>query len=148
MNSPAVVYSIRLLVRDTFRQAVASSVFWLMLGCSAVCILVCLSVGVRGAQPLHHPGELSEFLPRNFPVDPQKAALSGVDLISGELTVGFGAIRMELGRDAEDSVRFFQLLLAGGVADTLGILLALLWTAGFVPGFLEPASAAVLLAKP
>src|SRR5262249_33632508 len=37
---------------------------------------------------------------------------------------------------------------AGGVADTLGILLALIFTASFVPAFLEPSSAAVLLAKP
>jgi ABC-type transport system involved in multi-copper enzyme maturation permease subunit len=148
MDLPAVVYTIRLLVRDTFRQAVASSVFWVMLAFSGLCILVCLSVSVRGDQPLRHPGEPTEFLPHGFPVDPQVAARSGVDLVSGDLTVGFGAVRLELGRDAEDAVRFFQLLLAGGVADTMGILLALLWTAGFVPGFLEPASAAVLLVKP
>jgi hypothetical protein len=113
-----------------------------------VCICVCFSVGVEGATPLHHPGELKEFLPRGAPVAPRKAALSGVDVVSGHLTIGFGAIRLELGRDAEDAVRFFQLLLAGGVADTLGILLALLWTAGFLPGFLERASASVLLVKP
>jgi ABC-type transport system involved in multi-copper enzyme maturation permease subunit len=148
MDSPAVLYTVRLLVRDTFRQAVASSVFWLMLGFSGLCIAVCLSVSVSGDQPLRHPGEPTEFLPRNYPVDPQKAALSGVDLVSGELRIGFGAVHLELGRDAEDAVRFFQLLMAGGIADTLGILLALLWTAGFVPSFLEPGSAAVLLVKP
>src|SRR5262249_23044651 len=43
---------------------------------------------------------------------------------------------------------FLQLLLAGGVADAAGLLLALVWTAGFLPTFLEPASASVLLAKP
>src|SRR6185295_4846325 len=41
-----------------------------------------------------------------------------------------------------------QLVLAGGVADTLGLLLALIWTAGFLPGFLEGRSVSVLLAKP
>jgi ABC-type transport system involved in multi-copper enzyme maturation permease subunit len=148
MTSPAVLYTVRLLIRDTFRQAIASNVFWLMLAISGVCICVCLSVGFEGATPLQHPGELKEFLPRGVPVGPRKAELSGVDILSGHLTIGFGAIRLELGRDAEDSVRFFQLLLAGGVADTLGILLALLWTAGFLPGLLERSNASVLFVKP
>jgi hypothetical protein len=45
-------------------------------------------------------------------------------------------------------VQFVELVLAGGVADTLGLLLTLIWTAGFLPGFLERRSVAVLLAKP
>jgi ABC-type transport system involved in multi-copper enzyme maturation permease subunit len=148
MNSPNVLYVMRLLIRDTFRQAVASSIFWLMLGASSLCILICLSIGVKGATPLHHPEDLPEFLPRSTPVDPVKAASSGVDVVSGELTLGFGAVRLSLGRDAEDAIRFLQLLLTGVVADTAGVLLALLWTAGFIPGFVEPAAASVLLVKP
>jgi ABC-type transport system involved in multi-copper enzyme maturation permease subunit len=147
MTSPAVLYVFRWLARDTFRQARASALFWLMLGASAIFILAALSVGIRGATPLRHSGELTEFMPRGG-IDPEQAAKSGLDLVSGELTVGFGLFRVELGRDAEDAVRFLQLLLAGGVADTAGILLALLWTAGFVPSFLEPSAASVLLAKP
>jgi ABC-type transport system involved in multi-copper enzyme maturation permease subunit len=147
MTSPAVLYVFRWLARDTFRQARASALFWLMLGASGVFILAALSVGVRGATPLRHPGDLTEFMPRGG-MDPAEAAKSGLDLVSGELTVGFGLFRVELGRDAEDAVRFLQLLLAGGVADTAGILLALLWTAGFVPSFVEPSAASVLFAKP
>jgi len=64
------------------------------------------------------------------------------------LTMGFGAIRIPLGRDARHAVHFLQLLLAGGVADTLGLLLTLIWTAGFLPGFLDGRSVSVLLAKP
>ncbi len=148
MNSPAVLYVFRWLVRDTFRQARDSALFWLMLGATGVVILACLSVGIDGATPLRHPQDLTEFLPRNAGVDPEKAAKSGLDLVSGELSLGWGLFRVELGRDGEDAVRFLQLLLAGGVADTAGVLLALLWTAGFVPAFLEPSSASVLLAKP
>jgi ABC-type transport system involved in multi-copper enzyme maturation permease subunit len=147
MTSPAVVYVFRWLARDTFRQARASALFWLMLGASAVFIVAALSVSVKGATPLRHPGDLTEFLPRGG-MDAEAAAKSGLDLVSGEMMVGFGLFRVELGRDAEDAVRFLQLLLAGGVADTAGILLALLWTAGFVPSFLEPSAASVLLAKP
>jgi ABC-type transport system involved in multi-copper enzyme maturation permease subunit len=53
-----------------------------------------------------------------------------------------------LGRDARSAVHFLELILAGGVADTLGLLLALVWTAGFLPSFLDPRSVSVLLAKP
>jgi ABC-type transport system involved in multi-copper enzyme maturation permease subunit len=45
-------------------------------------------------------------------------------------------------------VHTVEAYLAAGVADVGGLLLALLWTAGFLPGFLEPAAASVLLAKP
>ena len=51
-------------------------------------------------------------------------------------------------RERSDAVHFLELLLAGGIAGTLGLLLALVWTAGFVPTFLEPSAASVLLAKP
>ena len=53
-----------------------------------------------------------------------------------------------LSRERGDAVHFLELVLAGGVAGTLGLLLALVWTAGFVPTFLEPSAASVLLAKP
>ena len=35
------------------------------------------------------------------------------------------------------AVHLLELILAGGVADTLGLLLTLVWTAGFLPGFLD-----------
>ena len=47
-----------------------------------------------------------------------------------------------------EAVYFLELVLAWGVAGTFGLLLALVWTAGFVPSFLEPSAASVLLAKP
>ena len=42
----------------------------------------------------------------------------------------------------------WSLILAGGIAGTLRTALTLVWTAGFVPTFLEPGAASVLLAKP
>ena len=149
MNLSAAIYAIGWLVRDTFRQARASGVFWLMLGVSALCIAFCLSVGVRGTASLKHGDEPAEFLPANDPqADPAKAAASGVDIAGGEMTLAFGAVRVPLARDAGDGVRYIQLVLAGGVADALGVLLALVWTAGFLPMFLGPGAASVLLAKP
>lgn len=78
----------------------------------------------------------------------QKAANDGVGVISGEVTFGFGLMRVPLGKNREDAVLHLQVRLAMIVGDAAGILLALLWTAGFLPGFLEPQSATVLLAKP
>lgn len=77
-----------------------------------------------------------------------KAKHDGVRVISGEVSFGFGSLKSRLGRNREDAVRHLQVWLATLVGDTAGILLALLWTAGFLPGFLEPQSATVLLAKP
>src|SRR5262249_8059761 len=62
--------------------------------------------------------------------------------------LGFGAYRAPLFRDGEAAVCFLELVLAQGVAGGGGILLALVFTAGVVPAFLDPRSSAVLLAKP
>jgi ABC-type transport system involved in multi-copper enzyme maturation permease subunit len=149
MNAPTALLTITWLARDTIRQALASGVFYLMLAISAVCILFCLSVQPSGG-PTAAPGEKLEILPPNDSEakDPEKLRKSGVDLRNGEITLGFGLFHTQIGRDKADSVRHQQLMLAGGVADMLGLILALVFTAGFVPTFLEPSAIAVLLAKP
>jgi hypothetical protein len=128
MNLPLALLSIRLLAQDTFRQARASGLFWLMLGVSLVCRLFCLSVRVEGVAQLRYPDELPEFLPRQAaelkdPVKAATAAKTGVSVIQGDLTLGFGAVRVPVGRDAEDALHFLQVVLAGGVADGAGLLL-------------------------
>lgn len=149
MNSPAALYVLRWLIRDTFRQAAASRLAAFMLAVSGITIAVCLSIGVSGEAPLERDGERVDFLPPQDPMaETARDGSKGVTVLSGELTICFGAIRVPLGRDGRDAVRFVQLLLAGGVADSLGVLLALIWTAGFLPTFLEASAAAVLLAKP
>ena len=80
--------------------------------------------------------------------NPNYARKEGVETISGQMTLAFGAFRVPMGRERRDAIHFLELLLAGGIAGTLGVLMALVWTAGFVPTFLEPNSASVLLAKP
>jgi ABC-type transport system involved in multi-copper enzyme maturation permease subunit len=148
MSLPAALFAIRWLIRDTFLQAMASGIFWLMLVVSGLCILFCLSVHVQGDTPLQTPGELPSFINPRDPAAKDPSQLKGVDIISGELSFLFGAIRVPISRDARSDVRFLQLLLAGGVADVTGLLLALIWTAGFLPTFLDPSAASVLLAKP
>jgi ABC-type transport system involved in multi-copper enzyme maturation permease subunit len=145
MNAPTAILTITWLARDTLRQALASGVFWLMLTVSAICIVFCLSIHPVGGLTTK-PGESMEALPAN---DPEAAkGDQSVEIINGELRLAFGAFPVKMGRDREDAVHHVQILLAGGVADTLGLLLTLVFTAGFIPTFLEPGAVSVLLAKP
>jgi ABC-2 family transporter protein len=152
MNVPlhAGLRTVGWLVRDTFRQALAAGICWLLLGISTLSILVCLSVSVVGDVTLARPDEQPDFLPRTAPEaqDRELIKKSGVTVVAGDLRLAFGALQIPLARDARSAVRFLELVLAGGVADTLGLLLTLVWTAGFLPGFLDGRSVAVLLAKP
>jgi hypothetical protein len=66
----------------------------------------------------------------------------------GSLGLAFGAIESPVHDDLPQAVRGIEVHLVGWVADAVGLLLALLWTAGLLPGFLEPAQAPILLAKP
>jgi hypothetical protein len=166
--------AIRWLITDTFRQAFASGIVWIVLAVTGVAILLCLSVSVT------QPPDLSEgvrFVRTDVPVvlkpremasvvglppmsvaaviwdrghiDAEEAKKGGVETLRGKMSLGFGLVPpFGIGRDARDAVRTVELLLATGVADVLGLLLALVWTAGFLPTFLEPSSIAVLLAKP
>jgi ABC-type transport system involved in multi-copper enzyme maturation permease subunit len=141
MTPSATWFVLWWLFRDTFRQALASRTFWLMLSISGLCILLCLSAGVEGGPPVRLPGDIELYGADNQP-------LTGPNPDPGYLTLGFGTFRWELHRDAEAEVRFLQTLLAIYIAGTVGTVLALVFTAGFLPSFLEPSAAAVLLAKP
>ena len=146
MNAPAAFLAIRWLIWDTFRQAQASAIFWAMLAVSGVAIVFCASASTHKlpAKPL---GEVAERVPGGA-VDPKAAEGTNVDVIDGEIRFLFGTVRVPWKKHRDDAVRWVQMLLAGGLADTVGVLLALIWTAAFLPGFLEPSSATVLLAKP
>ena len=182
MDAPAAILVIRWLVRDTFRQARASGIFWLMLAVSALSVALCLSVRVEGDVPLVKEGPNDpEALPRIYlaraniavatlvadgaaqsmgiwrvpePVHSieynqvMTAIRQKVPLIQGRLTLAFGAIELDIARDRRHAVRSIQSVLVGWVADAAGLLLALLWTAGFLPTFVEPTAVVVLLAKP
>ena len=138
------------LVRDTFRQSLAHGVFWILACLSAVCIGICASVTVDAPEALAPPGENADFLPRHDADarDRERAQRSGVAIANGSMAIGFGLVELPLARDARQAVHFFQLLLACGIADTCGLLLALVWTAGFLPSFLDGRNIAVLLANP
>jgi ABC-type transport system involved in multi-copper enzyme maturation permease subunit len=138
MNPSAAVYVIRWLIADTFRQALATRIFWLMLTVSAVFIVFCLSVQVSGGQE-----ELVQDITKPH-------AFSGIQKREqAKLSMLFGAFSVEIGTSTRDnSVHFLQVIMATMVANYVGFLLMVLWTAGFLPEFLQPSAAAVLFAKP
>jgi ABC-type transport system involved in multi-copper enzyme maturation permease subunit len=148
MNGRSNLVTAKQLILDTFRQANASGITWMMLAVTALCVVLCLSVSVSGDTPIYADDEPGFFLPRKFGTSPEAARKEGVETIGGEMTLAFGAVSIPLGRDRADSVHFLEMLLAGGIAGTLGVLLALVWSAGFMPAFLEPQASSVLLAKP
>lgn len=141
MSLPAALFVMRCLTADTFRQALASRVFWLMLAASGLCILFCLSVSITGPASLQPPSEIELYGGDDRP-------LTGPNPAPGEMTLGFGMLRVQLPRDAQTEVQLLEALLAKWVAGAAGMLLALVWTAAFLPDFLQPSAASVLLAKP
>jgi ABC-type transport system involved in multi-copper enzyme maturation permease subunit len=139
---PATIRTVRWMVRDTFRQSIASKLFWVMLGLTVLCTAFALSVTVSGDERRErHPYELKLYMPKGQADD-------GIEAPTGKVSVGFGLVEYDVAKNRADSVRELQVWLAGVLADTVGVLMALLWTAGFLPSFLEPQAVTVLLAKP
>jgi len=171
VSLPAAIRTVRWMVRDTFRQAAATKLAWVMLATTATCTAFCLSVSVTGddrravgqdfrpaitaAEAVRLGTEVAALAGRTDLTAAEAEALGrerahgdGVAVAGGQLSLGFGLVTVPIGRSRDDTVRQLMLVLVGLVGDTLGVLLALLWTAGFLPAFLEPQSATVLLAKP
>lgn len=149
MDAPTTVSLVRWMASLTLREALASRLFWVTSFVSGACVLLCLSISVQGEPPLPlEQGERRLRLPLEEYQRIPGARAEGVDPASCEMTVLFGAFRVHYRHYPEDAVRFLQYLMAGLVADTAGVLLVLLWTAGFLPSFLRADNAAVLLGKP
>jgi len=148
VNLSEAIRTIRWMVRDTFRQSISTKLFWVMLGITAVCSLFAASLRITGDISTYEG--VAYTLPKDEADKVGGAAKvidDGVQIKNGELSLGFGVIRTKLAKSKDDAVKFVQVWLAGVVGDSLGVLLALLWTAGFLPTFLEPQSATVILAK-
>lgn len=151
ISLPEAIRTVRWMVRDTFRQSLHTKLFWVMLGVTVLCTAFCASIGIKGGVKVY-PGDPTFTLPKEDaarePGGLEKVKEDGVQVKDGEISFGFGAVKSPIGKTKEDSVKFVQIWIAGVLADSLGVLLAIIWTAGFLPTFLEPHSATVLLAKP
>ncbi len=138
---PAAIYTIRCLIWDTLLQSLHSRIFWLVLGLSVLCILLCLSVCIEGATAYRVPGDAEWYGADNQPFTGQNPGQSSMSL-------AFGSLRLSLLRDGATQVNFLHVLLAKWGAGTIGLLLTLLWSAGFLPDFFRPEAASVLVTKP
>lgn len=146
--APTAIRIVRWMVRDTFRQSLYTKLFWVMLGLTGLCTVFCLGIEIEAPhQQDRHPDELRL---RHTPADieAEAARKEGIHVPEGKVRLGFGLFEFPIAKSKGDSVRIIQLWLAGVLADTAGVLLALLWTAGFLPTFLEPHAVTVMLAKP
>jgi hypothetical protein len=149
MDSPTTVTIVRWMASLTFREALASRLFWVMSLLTGLCVVLCLSVRVTGPAPLPtEPGEVRLRLPLEDYRRHPAARAQGIDPAASEMTILFGAFRIQYRHYVENAVGFLQSLLAGFLAGTAGVVLVLVWTSGFLPDFLEPANATVLLGKP
>ncbi|MBI2803611.1 MAG: ABC transporter permease subunit [Planctomycetes bacterium] len=138
MDAPAVLYALRWLIHDTFRQTLTSRVFWILLGLSGLCIVFCLGVSVEGGAVR----EGKEFF------TPEGNVLAAPNVESGRMNLLFGLFPVSFSRTPDEPVQLVLIYFASWVAGLAGILVALVFTAGFVPESLQPSAAAVLLAKP
>lgn len=66
----------------------------------------------------------------------------------GRLSTLFGAVTLVSADTPGQAAQALRTIVGGVAADAVGVLLALVWTAGFLPAFIDPASVSVLLAKP
>ena len=138
MDAPQVLYALRWLIHDTFRQTLTSRVFWILLSISLLFIVFCLGVSVEG-------GAVKDI---NELVTKKGELIAESKTPPGRMSLLFGVFPITFTRTAEEQVHFLLSVLASWVAGTLGILVALVFTAGFIPESLHPSAAAVMLAKP
>ena len=67
MNVRSNFVSLNQMTRDTFRQAWASGICWMMLAVTGICVVLCLSVNVSGDISLQGGDEPVLFLPQTSP---------------------------------------------------------------------------------
>ncbi len=133
--------AIRALVVDTFRQAVASRLMILAVGLAGLGVLACLSIKIDGPMSVKVPDEI-ELVNRD------KKPLTSAGAVLGRMTLGFGLVKVPIFRDVKSEVGFLEAVIARWAAGVAGTLLLLASTAGFLPEFLKPGAASILLAKP
>ena len=110
--------------------------------------MFCFGVTVTGDdEPPRHPDQIPYYIAQERRPRPRSAPRASASS-AARCRSASGCSSSTIGKNRTDSVRLIQLWLAGVLADTVGVLLALLWTAGFLPTFLEPQAVTVLLAKP
>ena len=99
MNPPSNLVTLAQLIRDTFRQANASGICWMMLTVTAICVVLCLSVDVSGDVSLYGKDEPVLFLP------PPSASTALSTMAAIQKAGGYVETGPETGLDATESTR-------------------------------------------
>jgi ABC-type transport system involved in multi-copper enzyme maturation permease subunit len=147
MTTSSTLRALGWLIRDTFRQSLATRLFWLMLTVSAVGVLLCLSVSVPDVAPMGDPA--GDPLGALYVGDKELSqAIAEGGHAPARMSLGFGLFQVDYFRDGPSQIHFLMVVLAVGLAGTLGTLLTVIFTGGFLPESLQPSAASVLLAKP
>jgi hypothetical protein len=93
MNLPAALLAIRWLIWDTFRQSIASRIFQVMLAVTVLCVFLCLSTSTTRL-PIKPVGTPAERISATQAKKIKGQKYPGVDVIDGEFTICFGAVRI------------------------------------------------------
>src|SRR5689334_12711138 len=109
MNSlPSAIRTLRWMVRDTFRQSLASKLLWVMLGLTFLCTAFCFGITVSGDEEApRHPDQIPYYANRKAATEAEKA--EGIRVVSGQVSLGFGLFHFDIGKTRTDSVRLVQL---------------------------------------
>src|SRR3954453_15316235 len=96
MNAPAVLYALRWLIHDTFRQALSSRVFWILLSLSGICIIFCLGITIEG-------GAVRDV---NELITQKGELIAQAKEAPGRMSLLFGLFPVDFNRSAADQVQF------------------------------------------
>jgi hypothetical protein len=129
------------LGRETFRQASHSRMSWVLLGVSAIVVVLFAGITMDPGPPLRVEGENELFGGDGEP-------LSGPNPRPGFVRLGYGMIRLPLFRDVPEMIEFLQSVLATSITSPLGILVLLAATAGLLPEWFRSGSGTWVLSRP
>ncbi len=138
MTSAQLIQIIKSLTGESLRQAFASWLFPLLL---IYCgLIITLAGTIRFTNiPLASDYESAERAPLEEAkrLGTEELKKTGVPLIQGEIQILFGSIKIPWVKFRENAVNYFETLLVFFTSDAAGIIFTLIWTAGFIPEFLQ-----------
>lgn len=138
MTGSQFLQIMKCLTGESLRQAVASHLFPLLLFYSASIITLAATVRFSNI-----PDAANYEIAQRAPVEeaarigPEELEKSGIPLIQGEIKLLFGVVKMPWLKFKENAIRYFESMLVFFTSDAVGLVFALIWTAGFIPEFLQ-----------
>lgn len=135
---PGLIQALHCFLRETFRLALASRLFLLLILFSGSILFMAATVRFSNIPSLSET-KTAERIPLDEAVRLGQFEIQqdGTPIIQGEIRLFFGTIRIPWNKYRENAVLFLESLLAFFLADWAGLILALVFTAAIVPDFLR-----------